>query len=364
MFWRPKQQLHPVTLKLSVAALFSFFAAVPEPTAAAILGVVTDHANVSDVGVGYGGLSEADGLSLVLGAGAGESARATPVLFAWESQASPSVRSQLPLSLQSLLQSLSQLRLDGSGQQNGGTPQVPLLEQVGYANIYEGVYIFTPKTSPKTDSRAESDDNRNKSTTNTANNKASGPLSVVAPPQLIGLRLLSSPGSRAFQSGLLLYPNQELSSIPTNGTGKLNDSLKALSQFGALRIDDKLSLQPKTVNVNSLSLKAGYPSPSSLPGAGRGNTLGISSQIRQQLQEQAQKNFQQQQQEQVKLQQELQQQRQQEQQQQAERYREEQERFQQQQEELRERYEEQQQEIQERLREQLEEQQREIQQRL
>lgn len=367
MFWNRKQHKDSVTSKLTLTAFLSILVCFPQPTTAAILRVVTEPISASDPGFGYGGFKEADLFALALGTSTAKLAGGGTVVLAGKPSASSSGdRAQDSLSLESLINSLSQLRLSGSRKQEDGTPPVPILNQVDMANIYEGVYIFTPKSRPKTDSPAKSANTENQSPTRPANSpyglpsvvylpQVPGPPPAVSLPQPVGLSLSSVPVSRPpSRSGNLLEPQQRLSTIPTDRLGKLNDFLKTLERFGGLSVNANLSLQPKTAMVKPLNPQANYALSSSLQSGDRGGALAMANQIRQQVAG----NSQQLQQQQAQLQQQAQRQIQQQQKEDERLRREQQRQLAEQEKQMRKQYEQQQQQIQKQLQQQLAEQQR------
>lgn len=271
MFWHRKQQHHSLTSKLAGAALLSLLASFVEPAQAAIIRVVTEPISARDFALSYSGLSESDLFGLALGTGADQSASAedtTTALLVQKTQTSQTGdRPRGPLSIESLINSLRQLRLDSGSEEEKNTPPVPIFEQVDMANIYEGVYIFTPKNPPKDEAPEESADTENQPPDEPATIPP-GPFTGLYLPQPVAVR------GRALSGG----------GLPS---------------------------------VNPLNQQPGYALPS-IQVQGAGNTLPLANQIQQQVQ----KNYQQLQQQQTQLQQQIQRQ-QQEQQRQEERLRQE-----------------------------------------
>jgi hypothetical protein len=268
MFWRRKQQHHSVTLKLAGVALLSLLTSFVEPTQAAILRVVTEPIKSRDFALSYSGLSESDLFSPALEKGADQSATqdTTTALLVQKTQASQTGdRSRGSLSIESLINSLRQLRLDSGSKEEKNTPPVPIFEQVDMANIYEGVYIFTPKNPPDDKAPEESADTENQPPDEPATTP-SGPFTGLYLPQPVAVR------GQAISGG----------GFPS---------------------------------VNQIKQQPGYALPS-VQVQEAGNTLALANQIQQQVQ----RNYQQLQQQQTQLQQQIQRQ-QQEQQRQEEKLR-------------------------------------------
>ena len=356
MLCTKKQQKQLGTLKLAILSLLACF---PEPTMAAILRVVTEPINTSNLEVGYGGFNQADLFSSMPRKGGAKPAGGSKVLLAGK----PS--NQDPLSFQSLLNSLSQLRLNSSSNKKGAPP-VPVLNQTDLANIYEGVYFITIKNRPQTDSSNQSRNTNNQPYTTPANiapslgpvvylPQVAGPPPAVSLPGSVGLKSTSPLASGGLSGlGSLSDLKQQLSASPINGSGKLNDFFAKLDQFGGLRIKDNLRLQPKTAIATSLKLQPGYDLPSNLPRKGAGQSLAIANQI----QQEADRNSQQLRQQQAELQRQTQRQIQEQQKENEKLRREQQRQLEQQQRQIMQQYQQQQQEVQKQLQQQLAEQQK------